>query len=45
MLLDVKGLTKSFGGLVAVNNLDFYINRGEVLILRNLMSSAIFAIK
>jgi branched-chain amino acid transport system ATP-binding protein len=31
MLLDVKGLTKSFEGLVAVNNLDFYINRGEVL--------------
>ncbi len=30
MLLDVKGLTKSFGGLVAVNNLDLQIEAGEV---------------
>lgn len=30
MLLDVKGLTKSFGGLVAVNNLDLEIETGEV---------------
>ncbi len=30
MLLDVKGLTKSFGGLVAVNNLDLQIETGEV---------------
>ncbi len=30
MLLDVKGLTKSFGGLVAVNNVDLQIRAGEV---------------
>ena len=30
MLLDVKGLTKSFGGLVAVNNVDLSIRAGEV---------------
>ena len=30
MLLDVKGLTKSFGGLVAVNNMDLEIQAGEV---------------
>jgi branched-chain amino acid transport system ATP-binding protein len=29
--LSTKGLTKSFGGLVAVNNVDFSISRGEVL--------------
>jgi branched-chain amino acid transport system ATP-binding protein len=30
-LLDVKNLTKQFGGLVAVNNLDFSINEGEIM--------------
>ncbi len=29
--LNVKGLTKSFGGLVAVNELDFDLRRGEIL--------------
>jgi len=30
-LLDVKNLTKQFGGLVAVNSLDFSINEGEIM--------------
>ncbi len=30
-LLEVKGLTKSFGGLVAVNRLDFHLDEGEIL--------------
>ena len=30
-LLEVKGLTKRFGGLVAVNRLDFVLNEGEIL--------------
>jgi branched-chain amino acid transport system ATP-binding protein len=30
-LLSVKGLTKSFGGLIAVDNLDFVIRRGELV--------------
>lgn len=30
-LLSVTGLTKSFGGLVAVDNLDFVIRRGELV--------------
>lgn len=30
-LLKVDNLTKRFGGLVAVNGLDFYIDRGEIL--------------
>jgi branched-chain amino acid transport system ATP-binding protein len=29
--LRVKGLTKRFGGLVAVSNLDFELRRGEIL--------------
>jgi branched-chain amino acid transport system ATP-binding protein len=29
--LRVKGLTKRFGGLVAVNNVDFELKRGEIL--------------
>jgi branched-chain amino acid transport system ATP-binding protein len=29
--LSVKGLTKNFGGLVAVRNLDFELRRGEIL--------------
>src|SRR5579883_1427715 len=29
--LKVKGLTKRFGGLVAVNNFDFELRRGEIL--------------
>jgi len=30
-LLEIKGLTKRFGGLVAVNRLDFTLNEGEIL--------------
>ena len=30
-LLEVRGLTKTFGGLVAVNNLSFHVEEGEVL--------------
>jgi len=30
-LLEVKDLTKSFGGLVAVNGLDFHLEEGEIL--------------
>jgi len=30
-LLEVKGLTKDFGGLTAVDNLDFDINGGEIV--------------
>jgi len=29
-VLEAKGLTKRFGGLVAVNNVDFHINEGEI---------------
>lgn len=31
MLLEVKGLTKSFGGLIAVKNLSFSVNEGEIV--------------
>ncbi|HIC92912.1 MAG TPA: ABC transporter ATP-binding protein, partial [Anaerolineae bacterium] len=30
-LLEVKGLTKRFGGLTAVNRLDFHLDEGEIL--------------
>ncbi|MFS0645188.1 ABC transporter ATP-binding protein [Siminovitchia sp. 179-K 8D1 HS] len=30
-LLEVKGLTKSFGGVVAVSNVDFHLNPGEIM--------------
>jgi branched-chain amino acid transport system ATP-binding protein len=30
-LLEVKGLTKRFGGLTAVNHLDFHLEEGEIL--------------
>ena len=30
-LLDVKGLSKSFGGLKAVHDLDFSVNKGEII--------------
>jgi branched-chain amino acid transport system ATP-binding protein len=30
-LLEVRGLTKSFGGLAAVSDLDFDVNKGEIL--------------
>ena len=29
-LLDVKGLTKQFGGLTAVNNVDFSMEKHEI---------------
>ena len=29
--LTVQGLNKSFGGLKAVNNLDFTVNEGEII--------------
>ena len=31
MLLEVNGITKSFGGLVAVNNLQFSVDKGDVV--------------
>jgi branched-chain amino acid transport system ATP-binding protein len=31
MLLEIKGLTKYFGGLAAVNNLDMIIHEGEIV--------------
>jgi len=31
ILFEVKGLTKRFGGLVAVNNVDFKIKQGDIL--------------
>ena len=30
MFLEVKGLTKKFGGLLAVNQLDLTVNKGEI---------------
>lgn len=30
-MLEIKGLTKHFGGLVAVNNLDITVNQGEIV--------------
>lgn len=32
-VLEAKAVTKSFGGLVAVNNIDFYIDNGEIVSL------------
>jgi len=32
-ILDAKGVTKSFGGLTAVNNVDFHIDEGEIISL------------
>jgi len=31
ILFEVKGLTKRFGGLIAVNNIDFKIKQGDIL--------------
>ena len=31
VLLEVQGLTKSFGGLTAVNDLTFELKKGEIL--------------
>ena len=31
MLLEVRGITKAFGGLVAVNNLQFSVDRGDIV--------------
>jgi branched-chain amino acid transport system ATP-binding protein len=31
MILEVKGLTKNFGGLMAVKDINFYVQRGEIL--------------
>ena len=33
ILLDARGITKMFGGLVAVNNIDFTIPRGSIVSL------------
>ena len=30
-LLKIEGLCKSFGGLMAINNLDFYVDEGEIV--------------
>jgi branched-chain amino acid transport system ATP-binding protein len=30
-MLEIKGLTRYFGGVVAVNNLDFSVNKGELV--------------
>jgi branched-chain amino acid transport system ATP-binding protein len=30
-LLEIKGLTKQFGGLLAVNDFDAYVNQGEIV--------------
>ncbi len=30
-LLEIKGLTKAFGGLVAVKDLDLFVNKGEIV--------------
>lgn len=32
-ILEAKGITKSFGGLTAVNNVDFHIEEGEIVSL------------
>lgn len=32
-ILEAKGVTKSFGGLTAVNNVDFHIDEGEIVSL------------
>ena len=32
-ILDAKGVTKCFGGLTAVNNVDFHIDTGEIVSL------------
>ena len=29
--LEAEGVTKSFGGLVAVNNVDFHVEQGEIM--------------
>ena len=31
MFLEIKGLTKYFGGLAAVSHLDMYVNKGEIV--------------
>ena len=31
MLLEIKGLTKHFGGVVAVNGFDAHVNSGEIV--------------
>ena len=31
MILEIKNLTKAFGGLVAVNNLEFSVEKGEII--------------
>jgi branched-chain amino acid transport system ATP-binding protein len=31
MFLDIKGLTKQFGGLTAVSQFDMYVNKGEIV--------------
>ena len=36
-LLDVKGITKVFGGLVAVENVEFKVNEGEIVSILSLI--------
>ena len=46
-LIEVKNLTKRFGGLVAVNNVSFFINEGEVfglIVLENQLHSIQFQV-
>ena len=31
MFLDIKGLTKQFGGLTAVSEFDMHVNQGEIV--------------
>jgi len=31
MLLEVKGLTKNFAGLIAVKSVDLHVKKGEIL--------------
>ena len=31
MFLDIKGMTKQFGGLTAVDGFDMYVNQGEIV--------------
>lgn len=30
-ILEIKGLTKSFGGVLAINNVDFHVSEKEIV--------------